>query len=83
MPVQITGVLPKQFDAVVKEALHRALDAKPQEFVVEVSWPHSELVVHIQSPLNKRLKFNQPAETELGRELFSVVTEIVDAELSH
>jgi hypothetical protein len=83
VPVQITGVLPKQFDAVVKEALHRALDQRPEEFVVEVSRPHSELVVHIQSPLNKRLKFNQPIEVELARELFSVVTEIVDAELAH
>ena len=83
MAVQITGVLPRQFDAAVKEALHRALDSRPQEFVVEVSWPHSELVVHIQSPLNKRLKFNQPIEAELVRELFSVVTEIVNAELSN
>jgi len=81
MPVQITGVLPKQFDDVVKQALHRALDSRPQEFVVEVSWPHSELVVHIQSPFEKRLKFRQPVEAELARELYSVVTEIADGEL--
>ena len=80
MPVQITGVLPRQFDAAVKEALHRALDKRPQEFVVEVSWPHSELVVHIQAPFEKRLKFRQPVELELARELFSVVSEIADGE---
>ena len=81
MALQVTGVLPKQYDSVVKEALHRALDARPQDFVVEVSWPHSELVVHVHSPFEKRLKFMQPLESELARELFSVVSEIADGEL--
>ncbi len=81
MPVQITGVLPKQFDDVVRKALHKALDSRPQEFVVEISWPHAELVVHIHGPLEKRLKFNGTIETEVARELYAVVTEIVDEEL--
>ncbi len=81
MPVQITGVLPKQFDGSVKDALHRALDSRPQEFLVELSWPHSELIVQFSGPLYKTLKFNQPIEVEVARELYSVVTEIVNEEL--
>ena len=81
MPVQITGILPKPFDAAVKEVLHRALDSRPQEFLVKVSWPHAEMVVHISGPLEKRLKFNARMESEIARELYSVITEITDEEL--
>ena len=65
---------------MVKEALHRALDARPEEFLVEVAWPHAELIVHLQGPLDRRLKFIQPIEQELARELLSVVSELVDSE---
>jgi hypothetical protein len=49
--------------------------------VIELSWPHrSDLVVHIQEPLDKRLKFNRPIESELARELYATVTEVVEAD---
>ncbi|HEV2348526.1 MAG TPA: hypothetical protein VG028_01640 [Terriglobia bacterium] len=80
MPVQITGVLPRQFDGVVRKVLHQILDPRPQEFLVEISWPHSEMVVHFLAPLEKRLKFHGAIETEIARELHAVVGEIIDEE---
>ena len=81
MPVQITGVLPKQFDGAVRKTLHHVLHERPEEFVVEIGWPHSELVVHIHEPFDKRLKFNGTNEVDIARELLAVVTEIVESEL--
>jgi hypothetical protein len=80
VPVQITGVLPKQFDGTVRKVLHQILDPRPQEFLVEISWPHSEMVVHFLAPLEKRLKFNGSIESEVARELYAVVSEIMDEE---
>lgn len=80
MPVQITGVLPRQFDGVVRKVLHQILDPRPQEFLVEISWPHAEMVVHFLAPLEKRLKFHGAVESEIARELYAVVGEIVDEE---
>lgn len=80
MPVQITGVLPRQFDGAVRQALHQILDPRPQEFVVEISWPHAEMVVHFHAPLEKRLKFMGTMEGEIARELHAVVGEIMDEE---
>ncbi len=81
MPVQITGVLPKQFDGAVRNALHHTLNERPEEFVVEIAWPHSEMLVHIHEPFDKRLKFNGTNEVEIARELHAVVIEIVESEL--
>jgi hypothetical protein len=80
VPVQITGVLPRHFDGIVRKVLHQLLDSRPQEFLVEISWPHSEMVVHFLSPLEKRLKFHGAVEPEIARELFAVVGEIMDEE---
>ena len=80
MPVQITGVLPKQFDGIVRKVLHEILDPRPQEFLVEISRPHAEMIVHFQGPLEKRLKFNGTIEMEIARELHAVVGEIIDEE---
>lgn len=80
VPIEITGGLPKLLDAAVRDSLHRALDARPEHFLVDISRPHSELVVHIQKPVEKRLKFNQPSESEVGRELYGVISEIVNEE---
>jgi len=80
VPVQITGVLPRQLDSIVRKVLHQMLDARPQEFLVEISRPHAELIVHFQGPLEKRLKFNGTFETEVARELQAVVGEIIDEE---
>ena len=80
MPLQITGVLPKQFDGAVRKTLHHALSERPEEFLVEIGWPHSEMVVHIHQPFDKRLKFNGANEMDIARELLAVVSEIVDAE---
>jgi hypothetical protein len=80
VPVVITGQLPKPLDGMVREVLHRTLDPRPQEFVVHVSWPHSEMIVQISGALDKRLKFNSPAEAEVARELETVLSEIADGE---
>ena len=81
MPVQIRGALPQPLDAMVRKALQQALEARPERFVVELSWPHhADLVVHIQEPLDRRLKFNRPIESELARELYATITEIVAAD---
>jgi len=80
MAVEIQGELPKPLEKVVKEVLHRALDPRPQGFVVHISWPHADLIVHIQRPFDKKLKFNRPAEGEIARELSTTLTGIVDEE---
>jgi len=78
--VEIQGELPKPLEEVVKEVLHRALDPRPQRFIVHISWPHADLIVHIQRPFDKKLKFNRPAEAEIARELYTTLTAIVDEE---
>jgi hypothetical protein len=81
VPVEIRGALPQPLDATLRKALHQALDPRPEKFVVEISWPHqADVVVHIQEPLDRRLKFNRPIESELARELYATVTEVVEAE---
>ena len=80
MAVEILGELPKPLEDVVKEVLHRALDPRPQRFVVHISWPHADLVVHIQRPFDKKLKFTRPAEGEIARELHTTLNAIVDEE---
>ena len=80
MAVEIQGELPKPLEEVVKEVLHRALDPRPQRFIVHISWPHADLIVHIQRPFDKKLKFNRPAEAEIARELYTTLTAIVDEE---
>jgi hypothetical protein len=81
VPLQIRGALPQPLDGIIRKTLQDALDARPEKFVIDLSWPHhSDLVVHIQEPLDKRLKFNRPIESELPRELYATVTEIVEAE---
>jgi hypothetical protein len=81
VPVKINGVLPKSVDGMVREVLRRALDSRPETLVVQVSWPHADMVVHVQQPFDKRLKFNNPAESDIARELYTTVTEIVEGEL--
>ncbi len=76
--VEIVGELPKPLDEAVKEVLHRALDPRPQRFIVHISWPHADVIVHIQRPFDKKLKFTRPVEAEIGRELYAAVTAIVD-----
>ena len=80
MAVEIQGELPKPLEEVVKEVLHRALKPRPQRFIVHISWPHADLIVHIQRPFDKKLKFNRPAEAEIARELYTTLTAIVDEE---
>ena len=81
MPLEIRGALPQPLDAVIRKSLHEALNARPEAFVVEISCPHADVVVHLQQPLDKRLKFTRPIESELARELYATITEIVAAEL--
>jgi hypothetical protein len=78
--VEIQGELPKPLEDVVKDVLHRALDPRPQRFVVHISWPHADLIVHIQRPFDKKLKFNRPAGGEIARELSTTLTPILDEE---
>jgi hypothetical protein len=80
VPLNILGELPQPLDTIVREVLHRALDARPQEFVVEISRPHGDVIVHVLEPFERRLKFNYPMESEIARELSSTVTAIVDEE---
>ena len=81
MPVEIRGALPQPLDGMLRKVLHEALDQRSEKFVVELSWPHlADVVVHIQEPIDKRLKFNRPIESELARELYATVTGIADAE---
>lgn len=81
MAVKITGVLPNTIDAVVRAVLRRALDSRPEPFLVHISWPHSDLVVHIQQPFDKKLKFHSPGDSEIARELYTTVAEIAEGEL--
>lgn len=82
MALEIIGELSSPLDAIVRQALHRALDSRPDRFVVEISQPHAELVIHIKSPFDRRLKFTPVAAIEVGRELHDTLTAIVDEELS-
>ncbi len=81
VPVKINGVLPNSMDGVVRGVLRRALDPRPEAFVVHISRPHSDLVVHVQQPFDKRLKFSGAGESEIARELYTTVTEIAEGEL--
>ena len=81
MAVKINGVLPKGVDGTVREVLRRALDRRPEAFVVHISWPHADMVVHIQQPFDKRLKFSNPGEADIAREVYTTVTEIAEGEL--
>lgn len=80
MAVEILGELPKPLDEVVKQVLHRALDLRRQRFVVHISWPHADVIVHIKEPFDRRLKFTRPVEAEIARELYATVTAIVEEE---
>jgi hypothetical protein len=79
--VKINGVLPRPVDAVVREVLRRVLDRRPEAFVIHISRPHADLVVHLQQPFDKRLKFSSAAESEIARELYTTLVEIVEGEL--
>jgi len=79
--VKIIGVLPSTIDGVVRTVLRRALDSRPEGFVVHISWPHSDLVVHIQQPFDKKLKFHSAGESDVARELYTTVAEIAEGEL--
>jgi hypothetical protein len=82
MPLEIAGELRSPLDVIVQNALHKALDAKPGNYVVHISQPHAELIVHIREPFDRRLKFNPVSDLEVGRELYTALTAIVDEELS-
>jgi len=79
--VKINGVLPNTMDSVVRAVLRRALDSRPEPFVVHISRLHSDLVIHIQQPFDRRLKFSSAGESEIARELLTTVTEIAEGEL--
>ncbi len=81
VPVKINGALPNSMDGAVRTVLRRALDARPEAFVVHISKPHSDLVIHIQQPFDKKLKFSSSGESEIARELYTTVTEIAEGEL--
>jgi hypothetical protein len=78
MPLEIVGELSRPLDTAVKEVLHKALDTRPDNFVVHISQPHSELIVHITSPFDRKLKFTPASESEIGRELYTTLIAIVD-----
>lgn len=80
MSVNILGDLQQPLDTLVRDVLHRALDSRPQQFVVEISRPHGDVIVHILEPFERRLKFSYPVESEIARELSSTLTAIVDEE---
>ena len=80
MPVNILGQLPQPLDGIVRKVLHRELDPRPQALVVEILRRHGDIVVHVLEPFDKQLKFSQSAESEIGRELSSILTDIVDEE---
>jgi hypothetical protein len=81
MPLEIEGELGNPLDTIVKEALHKALDTRPGSFVVHLSQPHGELIVHVKSPFERRLKFNSISEFEIGRELHTALSAIADEEV--
>jgi hypothetical protein len=78
--VNILGGLPPPLDTIVRKVLHRELDSRPQAVVVEISRQHGDIVVHLLEPFDKRLKFSQAAEGEIGRELSAILSDIVDEE---
>jgi hypothetical protein len=81
MAVEIVGELRSPLDAIVRDALHKALDTRPANFVVHIAQPHSELIVHLRQPFERRLKFTPVSEPEVGRELYTALISIVDEEL--
>jgi hypothetical protein len=81
MSLEVVGELRDPLDTIVKEALHKALDARPGGFVVHVSQPHGELIVHVKTPFDRRLKFNPVSDFEIGRELITALSAIADEEL--
>ncbi|HUI42872.1 MAG TPA: hypothetical protein VL523_12980 [Terriglobia bacterium] len=80
MPVKILGVLPEGLDGLVRKVLRQTLDARTQEFVIHISRPHGDVVVHVREPFDKRLKFTGGAELEIARELQAILADIVDEE---
>ncbi|HEY6292592.1 MAG TPA: hypothetical protein VI455_13670 [Terriglobia bacterium] len=80
MPVKITGLLPSPLDGMVRRVLLEALDLRQEEFVVRLSRPHADVIVEIQRPFERRLKFNSPVETDVARELYTAITAIADEE---
>jgi hypothetical protein len=80
MALEIQGQLSKPLEDVVKEVLHCALDPRPQRFLVHISRPHADLIVHIQRPFDRRLKFNGQAQAEIAREPDTTLSAIVDEE---
>jgi hypothetical protein len=80
--LEIVGELSSPLDAIVKEALHHALDRRSGDFVVQISQPYAELIVHVKAPFDRTLKFNPVSALEVGRELHDTLTAIVDEELS-
>ena len=78
--VNILGALPQPLDTIVRKVLHRELDSRPEPVVVEVSRQHGDVVIHVLEPFDKRLKFSQAAEGEIGRELSSILADIVAEE---
>jgi hypothetical protein len=78
--VNILGDLPQPLDTIVRDVLHRVLDSRPQQLVVEISRPHGDVIVHVLEPFERRLKFNYPLESEIARELSSTLSAIVDEE---
>ena len=81
MPVEITGTLANSLDGIVRHVLHNILDLRSHHFVIHISQPHTEVVVHIKEPFESRLKFNAITEEGIARELPVTVTAIVDEEL--
>jgi len=80
VPVNILGDIQQPLDSIVRDALHRVLDPRPQRFKVEISRPHGDVIVHVLAPFDKRLKFSYPMEAEIARELSSTLAAIVDEE---
>ena len=78
MPVEILGEIKSPLDTIVRDAVHRSLDTRPAKFVVHISEPHGEVIVHIREPFDRRLKFSSVSELEIGRELYTALTEIVE-----
>ena len=80
MPVKVNGVLPGGLDALVRSVLRKALETRPQNFVVHLSREHGDVIVHVREPFDKKLKFSGAAELEVARELQAILTDIVEEE---
>ena len=80
VPLEILGELPKPMNALIREVLERVLGGRPERFIVHLSRPHADVIVHIQQPFDKKLKFTRPLESEIARELYAILTAIVDEE---